>query len=348
MTNAWLATREDVASALDIKSTARDFAQIDREIEAASRSVERLLHRRFAPTLDTRKFDWPNQQMGRSWDLWLDDNELISLPTAIVSGSASISPANVFLEPVNYGPPYNRLSINLGSTSAFQTGSTYQQAIAVTGLFGYTDDSRFAGTTVGTFSSVNNVAYVVEQHVGVGTVLKIESERLICTDRAMADTSRVTAGPDLTASAAGTLVQTDGATIYPGEILLIDAEEMLVQDTVGNNLVVKRAWSGTALAAHTSGAHIYAQRAFTVTRGALGTVAAAHADGTTWTSWVVPGPVRDLTIAEVLAKFGKETSGYASDGGGAGASGRKMSSLDDIRAEVKTSHGRKGRQRVVV
>lgn len=343
----WYCTREDVSSALDVKSTARDFAQIDREIEAASRTVERLLHRRFAPTLDTRYFDWPNQQMGRSWDLWLDENELISLPTVVTSGGASIPPANCFLEPANYGPPYNRLSISLASSSAFSSGSTYQQAVAVTGLFGYSDDSRFAGTTVGTFALDNNVAYVVEQHVGVGSVLQIESERLICTDRGMADTTRVTAGPDLTASAAGALVQTDGATIYPGEVVLIDSEEMLVQDTVGNNLVVKRAWSGTALAAHTSGAHIYAQRAFTVERGALGTTAAAHADGTTWTSWVVPGPVRDLCIAEVLAKFGKETSGYATDGGGTGASGRKMSSLDDIRASTYASHGRKGRQRVV-
>lgn len=347
MTNAWLATREDVASALDIKSTARDFTQIDREIEAASRSVERLLHRRFAPTLDTRYFDWPNQQMGRSWDLWLDENELISLPSAITSDGASIPPGNCFLEPVNYGPPFNRLSVSLASTSAFSSGSTFQQAVAVTGLYGYTDDSRFAGTTVGTFAVDNNVAYVVEQHVGVGTVLQIESERLICTDRGMADTT-VTVSGSLDASAAATLVGISAATIYAGEVLLIDSEQMLVTDVVASGVLVKRAWSGTPLAAHSNGAAIYSQRAFTVERGALGTTAAAHADGTTWTSWVVPGPVRDLCIAEVLAKFGKETSGYASDGGGTGASGRKMSSLDDIRASTYASHGRKGRQRVVV
>lgn len=348
MANAWFCTREDVQSALDVKSTARDSAQIDREIEAASRGVERFLHRRFAPTLDTRYFDWPNAQQGRSWDLWLDENEMISLPSAVTSGGASISPANVFLEPANYGPPFNRLSINLSSASAFSSGSTYQRAVAVTGLFGYSDDSRFAGTTVGTFAVDNNVAYVVEQHVGVGTVLQIESERLICTDRGMADTGRNTAA-DLAASANANLVQTDGATIYPGEILLIDSEQMLVTDVVGSDLVVKRAWSGTPLAVHTSGASIYAQRAFTVERGALGTTAAAHGDGTTWTSWVVPGPVRQLCIAEVLNTFQQESSAYArSIGSGESQRNASGAGLADLRAQVMASHGRKGRQRVVV
>lgn len=345
---AWLATREDIQLALDVKSTARDDAQIDREIEGASRRIEKFLHRRFAPTLDTRSFDWPNDQMGRSWRLWLDENELISV-SSVVSGGVSLAPNQYFLEPVNYGPPYNRLDIDLSKGGAFSSGSTYQRAIAISGLYGYSNDSTPVGTTVGTFSSSNDTATTVMPRVGVGSVLQVESERMLCTERSMADTGRTITG-NIAASTADSsaLIPTDGATIFEDEVILIDAERMLVTDVVGSNLVVKRAWSGTVLAAHTSGAKIYALRSFRVTRGALGTTAAQHLDGTTWTAWSVPGPVRDLCIAEVLNTFQQEQSAYARVvGSGDHARNAAGAGIEDIRAQVYGSHGRKGRQRAI-
>lgn len=53
------ATREQVKQALDIKESARSDLQIDIAIEAASDSVDGLLHRVFYPQVMTRYFDWP-------------------------------------------------------------------------------------------------------------------------------------------------------------------------------------------------------------------------------------------------------------------------------------------------
>lgn len=52
-------TREQVKQALDVKAPARSDLQIDLAIQAASDSVEGLLHRVFYPQDMTRYFDWP-------------------------------------------------------------------------------------------------------------------------------------------------------------------------------------------------------------------------------------------------------------------------------------------------
>lgn len=352
MANPWLATREDIANALDVKSTARDDDQIDRLIEAESRNVERFLHRKFAPTIATRYVNWPNSQFGRSYRIWLDQNELISL-TTLVSGGVTIplttgGVTNYFLEPVNYGPPYNSIEMNLASVSAFSAGSTHQRSIAITGLFGYSDDAVTIGTQTGSLNSTDDIITTVWAGVGVGSILKIDSERMICTDRSFVDTTRDTTA-DLASLASATLVATNGSTIYAGEEILIDSERMLVTDIINSSsLLVKRAWSGTALAAHSTGASIYSARAFTVQRGSLGTTATTHSDGTSWTSWVVPGPVRKLTIAEVINTFEQEQAGYARViGSGEGTRNASGAGLDDARMTAMVACGRRARQRAV-
>lgn len=344
----WYATREDVINALDVKATARDDAQIDAAIEAASRSVERRLHRLFAPMLDTRVFPWPAQSSPSSWRVWLDDDELIDA-TTVVSGGVVLTSDQYFLEPANNpskGKPYQSIEINLGSSGSFQSAATWQRSLAITGLFGYSDDSIFAGTTVGTFTSANNQATFVAANVGVGSVLEINGERCVTTDRGLADTGRVLSA-DLAASNAATLVQTDGATIYPGEILTIDAEQMWVDSIAGNNVVVKRAWNGSVLATHSTSAKVYSARLFNLLRGQLGTTPAEHDAGSTWNVWQPPGPVRALAIGEALTTFGSQMAGYAGDGGGSDGSSRKPTSIDDLRESTWQSHGRKNRQRTV-
>lgn len=42
-------TRQDVKRALDVHETARSNGQVDRAVEAASRTIEGVLHRRFYP-----------------------------------------------------------------------------------------------------------------------------------------------------------------------------------------------------------------------------------------------------------------------------------------------------------
>jgi hypothetical protein len=351
----WYATREDVKSALDLKETARSNGQVDRAIDAASRVVEGLCHRRFYPEVDTRYFDWPDQY-ARPWRLWLDDSELITL-TSISSGGVAIPTGNVNLEPNRDAGPFNRVEIQLDTSSAFGGGSTTQRDITITGLWGYRDDESPASTAAaGIGSSVTTLVVSDASAVGVGQVLRIGAERLIVTERAMASTGQTLQTPIDAAKNSETLAVTDGTAFTAGEVLLLDAERMRINDIAGNNLIVTRSWDGSTLAAHTAPT-IYASRALTVTRGALGTTAAAIAQDAAIYRWNPPGPVRTLVIAEAVTTLLQESSGYARTTG-VGTASRQVgggnvtkteygAGLDALRAQVYISHGRKARVRAV-
>lgn len=351
----WYATREDVMRALDSKETARNAGQIDRALESASRSVEGLCKRvTFAPTTATKSFPYPGPQTGTSWRLWLNANTLISV-TTLSSGGTTIAAADCFLEPNEYGPPYTHIEIDLDSSAAFSSGDTHQRAITITGLWGYTNDETNVGTLAAAISSTTattvSVTGAASALLGVGSVIRVDNERVIVTARTMATTSQ-TLGGNLTAQANNvTVAVTDGTAYAIDETLLIDSERMLIVDIAGNNLTVKRAWDGSVLAAHTAGATIYAPRTLTVTRGALGTTAATHSNGATVNRWDPPGLVQDLTIAEAEARLTNEQAAYAktrrTGDGGISERATDATALPSLRQQVYTAHGRKGRVRAV-
>ena len=355
MTQPVYATREDVMRALDVKLTARNARQIDRALQSASRDVDALCHRSFAPELATKSFNYPGPRAGRPWRLWLDANELISV-TSLTSGGVTIPSTDYFLEPNEYGPPYNRIEIDLDSSAAFSSGDTHQRAITITGLFGYRNDETTVGalaaavaSTTATTVTVNGAA---SAEVGVGSVLRIDSERMLVTNRAMADTGQNVGGAGLTAqNNSVSLSVTDGTAFAVDEVLLIESERMLVVDIAGNQLTVKRAFDGSVLAAHAAGVDIYAARALTVTRGALGTTATTHADAASVVRWDPPGLVRDLTIAEAVNRVTSEQAGYArtrkTGDGGTGERALDATALATLRNQVYDSHGRKARVRSV-
>lgn len=339
----WYCTREDVKAALDAGDTSRSAAQIDRLIEAKSRGIEALCHRRFYPELATRLFGWPNDQMGTSWRLWLDQHEVLDV-TALVAGGVTVT--DYFLEPQGSGPPYDRIEIDLGGDGAFAAGDTYQRAIAVTGTFGNTQDTTPCGVLAGGISaSVAELAVTDAATIGVGSLLLVGAERMQVTARRMlatADTATLTANPGDRA-----LAVTDGTAYSPGELLLADTERLLVDDIAGNTLIVRRAWDGTTLAAHTA-ATVYAARTLAVTRAALGTTAATHADTAPVLVHQVPGPVHELCIDEVVWALQNRQSGMARViGSGEAARQVNASTLRMEREDVRVSHGRNARVRVV-
>jgi hypothetical protein len=346
----WYCTREDVARALDMHETARNNVSIDRAIAGGSISLEGLCHRKFYPVLATRYFDWPDLRRVRAWRLWLDENELISA-TQVMTGEQEIPSTGYFLEPVNSGPPYNRIEIDLADPYAWGGGDTHQRDIAITGLWGYWDRSEAAGTitdaimtTSATTINVSNAAAM-----GVGSILRIDDERLIVTDRMMQDTTQ-NLGADLTGQMSGTTVTVaSGAAFSVGEVILIDSEKMLIIDIAGNNLAVKRAWDGSTLAAHTSGADIYASRTLVVKRGQLGTTAATHLDNSPVTRWVPPPMVNQLAVAEAINILQQETTGYARVAGAGNATAREFTgrALEDLRDRTYTAYGRKSRKMAV-
>ncbi|MFF7096412.1 hypothetical protein ACFY9A_29055 [Streptomyces rubradiris] len=348
------ATREDVQRAMDSKPTARNTAQIDRALQSASRDVEHLCHRRFYPEQGTRYFDWPYAEYRPSWRLWLDDSELISL-TSITSGGVAIPLDDILLEPNRSGPPYTRVEINIGTSAAWGGGNTHQRDITITGLWGYRNDETPAGALAGAVSSTTATTVAVDGPaaavIGVGSVIRVDSERMIVTGRTMAGTGQTLGGSGLTAQQNNVaLTVADGADFAVDEVLLVESERMLIVDIAGNTLTVKRGWDGSVLAAHPAGASIYASRSLTVARGALGTTAATHTGGAAVVRWESPGLVRDLVIAEAIGRLTSETSGYTRAlraGEGTGERNRDNSALASLRQAVYDAVGRKARMRSV-
>lgn len=347
MASAWYCTREDVKAATDMKEAARNNAQIDRAIDAASRAVEGLTHRKFYPEIDTRYFDWPNYQYASSWRLWLDANEVISV-TSLTSGGTVVSSDDYFLEPNQYGPPYSNIQIDLGSSASFNSGNTRQRSIGVTGLFGYREDLSNATTLAASASdSATSLSVASSNRLGVGSILKVDSEYIVVTEKLMSDTGQNLQTP-LSAVNNDTLVSvSDGSLFAAGDAILLDSERMLVVDVAGNSLVVKRAWDGTALASHT-GSDVYAQWTLRVERGAFGSTAAAHEDDSVVKEFEVPGLIKQLTVAEALNSMLQESGGYARSTGTESNEATYVGrGIEAIRNQVRMTYGRKARIRGV-
>src|SRR5690606_40111271 len=115
--------------------------------------------------------------------------------------------------------------------------------------------------------------------IGVGDLIRVGTERMIVTGKVMLDTG-VTAS-SLEARAGDVSITLSTATGAPtvGEVILIGSERMLVVDRAGLVLTVKRAWDGSVLASHASGASIWPPRTLLVSRAVLGATAAFHQVG---------------------------------------------------------------------
>jgi hypothetical protein len=342
-----LCTREDVAGALDVPVSARTYGRIDRMIGTARRQVEQLCHRaRFYPEVTSISFDYPTRRNRSSWRLWLNDNDLLSV-SALSTGGATVPADEYRLYPAEYGPPYSAIELLLGTSArGFGGGTSHQAAITIAGVWGYLDDTEPAGDlaadVVGTTTTQVQVSNAAA--VGVGDLITVGTERMVVRDRGLVDTGQDLAGAASGLMSATSITVADGSQLHVGEQLLIDAERVHVEDIAGNTLVVTRAVAGSVLAAHTTGATVYAPRSLTVERGALGTTAAAHTAGDDVARLAVPEPLRQLAIAEALVALGREDSGYARTiGSGEGVRAAPAGDLRDLRADVRALYGRQAR-----
>lgn len=342
MTSVFYCTREDVKAALDSKETARNNTLIDDAIDAASRSIEGLCKRRFYPELATRYFEWPNYSFARPWRLYLGKDELVSA-SAVVSGGVTIAATDYFLEPSSVGPPYSSVEIDRASSAAFNATTTSQRSVAITGLYGYTADEASATALNGGINvSVTAVSVLNSAAVGIGSIVRVDDERMLVTGKYSVDTGQAVATTGLTANANNeTVLVASGAALNIGELITIDSERMLIVDITGNSLTVKRAYDGSTLAVHAVGASLYAPRGLTVTRGALGTTAAAHLTAATAYRHIVPALVRQLCKAEALVMLRQQGAGYSSQQGSEGRSSISTNTLEDLRKSTYAAHGRR-------
>lgn len=343
------ATREAVKTALDAAETSRSNSRIDRALAAASDKVEGALHRVFYPWHGTKYFDWPNQD-GGVFRLWLDESEIIALDS-ITSGGISLDITQVLLEPQRYGPPYDRIEVNRDTIGAWTQGVTFQRSIAATGTWaGCPTVTDPAGHLVGLInSSVTSLVVSDSNAVGVGSILTVDTERMLVTEKRSVSTGQTLQADLADLDNATLMLVTDTTVFAQGEVLTLDSERVRVTDSVGSNLVVERGVDGTALAIH-SGSVIYAARQCTVTRGALGTTAAAHADLAPVTTVRIPGLIVQYAIAETLIELEMQASAYARTRP-TGTAGKAQlvseSGPTDIRNQALTSFGRCARQRAI-
>lgn len=343
MTEVMYCTREAVKSALDSKATSRDNARVDQAIAGSSRATDKLCNRPngFAPMLITRTYERPTWQRSDPGTLFLDATPLISVSSVVVDGVA-LDLADVRLRPES-GPPYTRLELDPNSSAAWGAENV------VTGLGGVRNDTRPAGALAAAVSTTTatTIAVTDSATLGVGSVLLVDSERMLVTGRAMVTTGQTVQTP-LTAQAnAVTVAVTTGTAYTVGEVILLDAEKMLIDDIAGNTLIVRRGWDGSVLAAHT-GSTIYAPRTLIVERGALGTTAATHSNAAPITEWQAPSLVRQLVLAESLNEVLQAGAGYARTAG-SGENERELSGkgINSLRAQVEAAYGRHARMRSV-
>lgn len=352
MVTPWYASREDVKSALDSAETARDNALVDAAIAAATNMIESpgITRRKFYPWTGTRYLPWPRAgYYARSYVLDLPaTHEIISL-SSLTAGGETIVSDDYRLEPQASGPPYTRIELWLPNGATFSGGDTHQRAITLTGVFSSAPlDERPAGTMAEALDATETqINLSTSADIGVGDLVKVDSERMVVTSRAMLTTGQTLQTP-LTASVANvTVVVSDGTAYGVGETILLDAERMRVVDIAGNNLIVKRAHDGSALSAH-AGSTIYAARALTVERGSVGTTAATHLDGATVYKHHPPALIHQLCTARAIWTRLNEGSGYGRVvGTGEGSRPVSLSTIRELESQVMAAYKPKLRKSAI-
>ncbi len=372
--------RTEAQRSIDFKDGLDTNAALDRALMSAADNIDGQFHRVFYPSDDTRWFDWPNQggsgggQYAEPWRLWFNENDVVVL-TGLVTGGVTIPLSAVFLEPVNNPqkgrPFYSYLELDRSQSYAFgYNAQTPQHAIQVSATWGYSADADAAGTLAANVASGDTTITVTDgSKAGPGDLIILgygrgsapnpsssgyagalapyTGERILVTDQTMVSTSVSFSGPATASAADNVLAVPDGTQFSSGEVLLLDAERMLIESITGNSLNLRRAWDGTVLAAHTSGT-IYAGRQFSVQRAQLGTTATSYSSGAAVYRHRIPPLVRDLAIAEAAGQVLQEGSGYARTvGSGEAAHPAPGIALIDKWDEARARHGRKARHRGV-
>lgn len=349
------ATRRRVKTALDVHLTADYDTHVDSAlVRAAEDGVDGLCKRQFFTEIATHYVNWPNFQRAYPWRIWLNDHEMADVTTVapVVTSGGNVIPANqIMWGPWETGiaPPYTFFELDRSTSASFGQGSTPQRDVAITGAFGFWNKTRPAGALAVAVTDTTGTAVTVTDSslADAGDVIVADSESMLVTDTGMATTglTQSGAGCSTASSADDLLTTTSTGALHVGEVLQLDGERMYVQSIAGSVATVMRAYDGTVLATHAN-ATVYALRALTVVRGALGSTAATHLVNAALTAQVAPASVVELATAEALNSVLQKTTGYART---IGENMRTIpgGSLPDLRASVYQRYGRKARSRVI-
>jgi hypothetical protein len=351
---AWYTTREKVLASFEVAETTRIAPLIDTEIIAASESVDSQLHRHFTVETMTRAFDWPSNDYAPSWRLYLNDYTLIE-KGSLVAGGTTIGANDYLLYRADgvQQPPYSYIEINRASSAAFSAGSTPQNALLVTGVWGHTANTDIGGTLSAAINDSETTLVINPAsnrlRVGVGSTLVIGGERMQVTDRGYNDSGTVLLTDKLESRQGESVIEViDTSKLSLYDRIGIDGEFMDVLSIMGAYVTVRRATNGSVLASHDGGVPIYVPNTYTVTRAGFGTTAEGHAQGSTVHVQRYPALVEQLTLAEAVVGVAQNAGGYARVVG-SGSSTREAvgKGLDDMRAKAYAALGRKLRKSAI-
>ena len=351
MADILYATREDVRHAVDAQGATRDDVEIDRALAASTEKINGALKRDFAPWTGTKFFDWPNFD-NSVFRLYLDcDAQLIRLDS-LTSGGIAIDTAQVNLEPNTDGPPYNTVEVNRDTIGAWTQGQTFQRSIGAVGLWGFDLNEDSAGVLGSSLnSSATQITLPDAVTLGVGSLLRVDSERMIVTEKDWVTTGQICLSSLADEDDDRTMQVADGTQFRRREVIAMDAELCEVTGVFGNTLILRRAVSGSLLQTH-AGSPIYSPRLATVARGQLGTSAAAHNSGATLNRHLYPALIRQYAVAEALIELSLQASSYARTRPATGSIGGRGIAVEetgpvDIRAQALSAYGRYGRARAI-
>ena len=312
----WYTSRERVKRAATINGTSNN-EQIDRIIEASSREIDRSTRRNFIPKTATKTYRYPRIVPLPSWVIWLNEDlqSVTTLQTKAQDDTpTTIASSDYFLEPNNFGPPYNRIEIDQSSSAAWESGNTPQRSISISGIWGYSNETKNGGIIAsGLDSSSTATSFICSDSskIGVGDTLLIDSERIFISDKSSAALGSILLNGALTATKSQVTVTVDGSHgIVAGEIIQVESERMYIESVSTNDLTVIRAYDGSVLAAHNDDSAVHIFRTLTIERAANGTAAATHSDSTIILIYKVPQDIESLCIAESLATYFQEEAGF--------------------------------------
>lgn len=331
MSTPFYCTREDVKASPEIKTSARMNALVDQKIAAATTSINGLLLRRFYPEYRTVSFDFPRCDGSPSYQLWLGYNELVSVAQVTVGGTATTDYTLKRFDELDEAP-YSILEI--GSIG-------FADPVEITGTYA---GCRINETKVGVLAqdlaaldtATANVTWNTPRF-GVGSILRVDDERMIITERTWVDTGQNTVSELTARQDSVTVTVATGSAFAPEEYILIDGEILRVDQVAGNLLTLSRAQDGTVLAAHAVGADIYAMTGVQLERGALGTTIAAHTTTAPIYRYDVPSLIQELAVAETVASLQQASEAYKNVRQG----------LDDLRKMAMQEYGRTNRSQAI-
>lgn len=230
-------------SAANIQTTQFD-ALILRHLLAASREIERLTLRRYFPVTATNEYRWPPFHIAASWEIWTEDDLLsVSSITAATSGQNAqpVAITSYFLEPQYHGPPYNRVEVDLSSSDVFTAGTTPQRSVAITGQWGYCNDTVLVGALTAPLGAADT-SLTSDNSAGIelGDVLLIDAEAIFVDATPGSGTQVLRRGANGTTAAS----HLNGATVSK-YVAPPDIERMVRADALGTFSQDQASWGRT-------------------------------------------------------------------------------------------------------